>query len=234
MTETAAPLDVTRWRGKSAGIGAVRWDGTVSNATAIINWIVAEGGTARYRDESDLLAVDAIDGARFAAAGDWIASYPAGTFRVFTEDEITAAYEPAGLDAEVAKAVTAQREALTGFFLMVTEDGEIALSAPCADSLGCLWGATFDGVRVQLEALIAAALGHTGTAAGRLHATLATSVGEGDRAAEMNNGRPVAWSSAVAPGGWVCAVPVPGNRDDICGMPVESEPCREHEEAGNG
>ncbi|TDB83421.1 hypothetical protein E1264_28500 [Actinomadura sp. KC216] len=44
------------------------------------------------------------------------------------------------------------------------------------------------------------------------------------------------WSDAAAPGGYVCAAPVPpggpgldmpdGSR--VCGMPVESEPCREH------
>lgn len=114
------------------------------------------------------------------------------------------------------------------FWLMVTENGEIALSAPCADTLGCLWRATFDGDRVMLGELAAAAVAHTGIAAGRLHASLAAAGAYGPEAAEMNNGRPVAWSSAAIPGGWVCAIPVPGNRDDVCGNPVESEPCPEH------
>lgn len=37
------------------------------------------------------------------------------------------------------------------------------------------------------------------------------------------------WSSACAPGGYVCAVPDPDRPDGICGMPVESEPCAEHQ-----
>ena len=37
------------------------------------------------------------------------------------------------------------------------------------------------------------------------------------------------WDGSCAPGGYVCARPVPGNPDGICGMPVESEPCPEHE-----
>jgi hypothetical protein len=39
---------------------------------------------------------------------------------------------------------------------------------------------------------------------------------------------PTVWSNAVLPGGQVCAVPTHDNPDGICGMPVESEPCREH------
>lgn len=45
---------------------------------------------------------------------------------------------------------------------------------------------------------------------------------------DLNAGHPVTWSSAVAPGGTVCAVPDPAGPDGICGMPVESEPCGRH------
>jgi len=62
-----------------------------------------------------------------------------------------------------------------------------------------------------------------------MHARLAVSTGETEEG-PPNNGNPVIHSGAVAPGGWVCAVPVPGNPDHICGMPVESEPCTEHGE----
>jgi len=44
----------------------------------------------------------------------------------------------------------------------------------------------------------------------------------------MAEAAPTVWSDAVAPGGEVCAVPMPERPDGICGMPVESEPCREH------
>lgn len=36
------------------------------------------------------------------------------------------------------------------------------------------------------------------------------------------------WSSACAPGGWVCGAIDPGRPDGVCGMPVESEYCPEH------
>jgi hypothetical protein len=39
---------------------------------------------------------------------------------------------------------------------------------------------------------------------------------------------PTVWSSAVPPGGYVCAVPDATKPDGVCGEPVESEPCREH------
>ena len=44
----------------------------------------------------------------------------------------------------------------------------------------------------------------------------------------MNDGRPVTWSAACAPGGYVCAVPDDLTDDGICGNPVESEPCNRH------
>lgn len=49
-------------------------------------------------------------------------------------------------------------------------------------------------------------------------------------AEEFNSGKPVRWSDACPPGGMVCAVPNHRSADGICGMPVESEPCTEHEE----
>jgi hypothetical protein len=39
---------------------------------------------------------------------------------------------------------------------------------------------------------------------------------------------PTVWSDAVPPGGMVCAAPFPHRPGEICGMPVESEPCRVH------
>lgn len=44
----------------------------------------------------------------------------------------------------------------------------------------------------------------------------------------MSTDLPEIWSDAVAPGGYVCAVPMPGQPDGICGYPVESEPCPKH------
>lgn len=44
----------------------------------------------------------------------------------------------------------------------------------------------------------------------------------------MNDGRPVTWSDACAPGGYVCKVPDPARPDGLCGNPVESGPCGRH------
>lgn len=44
----------------------------------------------------------------------------------------------------------------------------------------------------------------------------------------LNNGNPVYWSRDAVPGGYVCAIPVAGRPRNICGYPVESEPCPEH------
>jgi hypothetical protein len=130
-----------------------------------------------------------------------------------------------------AEAAERKLAELAAFWLVTDEDGDIILNAPCADTLGCLWSASFVGERVTLGQLADAAATHTGAKAGRAHAFLAVATGETDEG-PPNNGNPVIRSGAVAPGGWVCAVPVPGNPDHICGMPVESEPCADHGQSG--
>ncbi|MGI8333429.1 hypothetical protein ACRYCC_26050 [Actinomadura scrupuli] len=40
---------------------------------------------------------------------------------------------------------------------------------------------------------------------------------------------PTVWDASVPPGGRVCAAPVPDKPGGRCGMPVESEPCAEHD-----
>lgn len=41
-------------------------------------------------------------------------------------------------------------------------------------------------------------------------------------------GRREAWLLICGIGGWVCAEPDPAFPDQMCGMPVESEPCDIH------
>lgn len=66
---------------------------------------------------------------------------------------------------------------ITGFWLTVDgEDGHIIMSAPCADTLGCLWYHR-GGERVALGELAAAAA-HTGEAAEKVHAALAAATQE--------------------------------------------------------
>ena len=42
--------------------------------------------------------------------------------------------------------------------------------------------------------------------------------------------RPSRWDRSVPPGGLVCAVPRPDRADGICGTPIESEPCTDHDD----
>lgn len=95
----APPVAVTRWRVKRAAeVEAAHWDGVVNTAAAIIGWILAGGGTARYHDGPGAMVIGTADGDQAAVAGDWVARYPAGTFRPFTGAELTALYEPAAGD----------------------------------------------------------------------------------------------------------------------------------------
>jgi hypothetical protein len=113
--------------------------------------------------------------------------------------------------------------ALTAAFRVTAgDDGTLIVSAPCTDTIGCLW-TTLLGRHATLGELTTTAAAHTGQAAGDLHATLAGLV---TAPAGINDGRP-ALHSATA-GGWVCAIPHPGHPDDICGAPVGSHPCPLH------
>lgn len=42
-----------KYRKKPVTIEAVQWDGTVEGATPIIDWILTNGGTARYVDKGE-------------------------------------------------------------------------------------------------------------------------------------------------------------------------------------
>jgi len=168
FTEAPAAPAVTRWRAKGAPeVEAVHWDGAVNTATTIISWMLETGGTARYHDGPSALSIDTVDGTRMAVPGDWIARYPAGTYRPFTEDEFAASYEPAG-ESDVP--VPAGELAAFG---LVLERAEKAL----ADALGIA-----DAMREQVASEIEA------EAAGHLH-----SIRRGMRwAAWVARGKPAA------------------------------------------
>lgn len=58
------------------------WDGTPANATTIIDWVLRNGGTARYRDESDwpgavtAIMVDTAEGSVAVLPGEWVRLLP--------------------------------------------------------------------------------------------------------------------------------------------------------------
>lgn len=120
---------------------------------------------------------------------------------------------------------------IVAFKVLATEDGELCLVCPSSETIGCIYmpvvgdsGGSSDFAATLAE-LMLAACAHTGLAAGKMHAELAAG---GSSEGPENDGNPVIYSSAAAPGGWVCAVPEAGGPDWICGHPVESEPCPGH------
>ena len=113
--ETGFP-GVTRWRLKSHDIEAMSWDGTVTSATAIINWALANGGTARYHDDPVALSINIPGGTVKALPGDWIVKCPDGTFRPLAERDFLDLHEPVGVlvsgDDAVRERIARHMEAL--------------------------------------------------------------------------------------------------------------------------
>jgi hypothetical protein len=98
VTDSAA----TRWRKKPVVIDAMPWDGTVAEATPVIDWILANGGTARYH-EADLdfepkvppcIKIDTLEGTMHADPGDWIIRGVKGEFYPCKPDIFETTYEP--------------------------------------------------------------------------------------------------------------------------------------------
>lgn len=105
-----------RFRKRPVEVAAQRWDGTAEAATPIIDWILREGGTARYREATEAwesadgqqgrpaepaaLLIDTRDGTMAAAPGDWIIREPVPTqdrrFYPCKPAIFDATYEPVG------------------------------------------------------------------------------------------------------------------------------------------
>lgn len=80
MKKTIAP----RYRKKPVEIEAMQWNGTAAGATPIINWVLSQGGTARYDDASsehgEHIAIDTLEGTMRAVVGDFIIRGVQGEF----------------------------------------------------------------------------------------------------------------------------------------------------------
>lgn len=87
-----------RFRKRPVEVEATRWDGTVADATRIIDWVLGGGGTARYVDEGGQpasLHIDTLEGPiHWANEGDWIIRGVAGEFYPCKPDIFAATYEP--------------------------------------------------------------------------------------------------------------------------------------------
>jgi hypothetical protein len=85
-----------RFRKKPVVIEAALWDGGPEDATLIIDWVLEHGGTARYHNDlvdfghdvmpgdkpvhDEFIAIDTLEGAMKARAGDFIIRGVRGEF----------------------------------------------------------------------------------------------------------------------------------------------------------
>jgi hypothetical protein len=84
-----------RFRKKPVTVDAMHWDGYPVTATVIIDWMLANGGTARYHDGPSALSIDTLEGTMTAVPGDWVIRGVAGEFYPCREDVFAETYEPA-------------------------------------------------------------------------------------------------------------------------------------------
>jgi hypothetical protein len=88
-------MTVCSYRKKPVVIQAMHWDGTVTAAMPIVDWILAGGGTASWFDAvtSSVLRIDTLEGTMIAAAGDWIIRGVQGEFYPCKPDIFEATYD---------------------------------------------------------------------------------------------------------------------------------------------
>lgn len=88
-------ISVSRYRKKPVVIQAMWWNGSAGWATAVIDWILANGGTARFHDDVEpwFLAIDTLEGTMHALAGDFIIRGVKSEFYPCKPDIFDATYE---------------------------------------------------------------------------------------------------------------------------------------------
>lgn len=80
---------------KPVMIEAEQWDGTAEDATRIIDWVLGDDGTARYRSEGPYIAVDTLEGTMAAMPEDFIIKGVKGEFYPCKPDIFKATYREA-------------------------------------------------------------------------------------------------------------------------------------------
>ena len=97
-------MSTQQYRKRPAIIETMRYDGTPASATPIINWIIANGGTARYVEAQPdsgpckpamphHIAIDTLEGTMRADAGDFVIRGVQGEFYPCKPDIFEATYE---------------------------------------------------------------------------------------------------------------------------------------------
>lgn len=104
-------MEVKRYRKKPVEVEAVQWAGGSEAATPIIDWILTNGGTARWHEEREAvrdphtgeavldaepehLEIDTLEGTMWALPGDWIIRGVAGEFYPCKPSIFDTTYEP--------------------------------------------------------------------------------------------------------------------------------------------
>lgn len=105
---TAAP-GAAWYRQKGGEVEAWQLLDDLRNHTAIAAWVEAGGGHALIPFAEPCLYIETENGQEQADIGDWIVRFPAGTFRVISAEDFTAAFEPAG-DPDSAAQLSVARE----------------------------------------------------------------------------------------------------------------------------
>lgn len=94
-----------KYRKKPVEIEAEQWDGTATDATRIIDWVIAGGGTATYAcsdpdrcaekdgDTPHHIAIRTLEGTMNAGLGDWIIRGVQGEFYPCRGDIFETTYE---------------------------------------------------------------------------------------------------------------------------------------------
>lgn len=111
-----------KFRKKPVVIEAMQWIGEAVHATPVIQWVLDEGGTARYscgsppsvecetphyhvthhycpscqfNDQPEKISIDTLEGAVTASPGDWVIKGVRGEFSPCKPDIFEATYDPA-------------------------------------------------------------------------------------------------------------------------------------------
>jgi hypothetical protein len=98
LTPSPDTAALRKFRKKPVEVDAMRWNGTPHAATPIIDWILNNGGTARWHEHEDgrstHIAIDTLEGVMSADIGDWIIRGVKGEFYPCKPDIFEATYDP--------------------------------------------------------------------------------------------------------------------------------------------
>lgn len=87
-----------KYRKKPVVIDAMWWDATLPGATAIIDWIVGNGGTARWHEAAhgrrSYIAIDTLEGTMALTHGNYVIQGVQGEFYPCKAEIFHATYEP--------------------------------------------------------------------------------------------------------------------------------------------